>query len=145
MQAETSPESGENPFGFESLRSLQDGRFEQTSYSRSQVLLKERDSLNAELVIIDGIVKVRSCLFDGSENVLGILVSGECISIASVFGAVRSLGDVVSITPRRLIRLPWRLASPAAARRLPGLAIARCQPVCWLPATTGSAQAVRQR
>jgi len=106
MQAESSPGAGEKTYGLKLLLPLLQGLVEPMAYPRNQVVLKEQDRLNTVLVIIDGIVKVRSRLSDGSEEVLGILGSGECIGIASVFGAVHSWGDVMSITAVQLIRLP---------------------------------------
>lgn len=104
--ADGSPQAGDKTYGLKELLPILQGRVEQMAYPRNQIVLKERDRLNTVLVIIDGVVKVRSLLPDGSEEVLGILGSGECIGIASVFGAVHSWGDVVSITSVQLMRLP---------------------------------------
>jgi len=106
MQTESSLEASEHPYGLKQLLPLLHGRVEAITYPRNQVLLKQRDCLNTVLLIIDGVVKVRSLVSDGSEEVLGILGNGECIGISSVFGAVSSWGDVVSITAVQLIRLP---------------------------------------
>lgn len=116
MQAATSPSSaqpadggpavGENPYGLKALLPLLKGHAEPLAYPPNRTLLQEQDCLNTVLVIVNGVAKVRSLLPDGSDEVLGILGSGECIGIASVFGAQHPWGDLVSITAVHLFRLP---------------------------------------
>lgn len=110
MQTEGSPGAREKPYGLKPLMPLLQDRVSTMAYPRNKVILKEQDRLNNVLLIVDGIAKVRSFLSDGSEEVLGILGSGECIGISCVFGAVHSWGDLVSITELQLVRLPKEAA-----------------------------------
>ena len=98
--------AGERSFGFKELLPILRGHAEVLTYPPSQELLHEQDRLNTVIVIINGVAKVRSLLPDGNEEVLGMLGCGECIGIASVFGAEHPWGDLVSITAVQLFRLP---------------------------------------
>ena len=96
----------DSSFGFKELLPILKEHTEPLAYPPNQILLKEQDRLNIVIVIISGVAKVRSLLPDGSEEVLGILGSGECIGIASVFGAEHPWGDLVAISEVQLFRLP---------------------------------------
>ncbi len=106
LPADGEPAASEGSFGFKELLSILKGHTEPLTYPSNQILLHEQDRLNIVIVIINGVAKVRSLLPDGSEEVLGILGSGECISIASVFGAEHPWGDLVAISEVQLFRLP---------------------------------------
>jgi CRP-like cAMP-binding protein len=138
LPTDGSPPVGENPYGFKELLPLLKARAKPLAYPPHQIVLREQDRLNTVLVIINGVVKVRSVLPDGSEEVLGILGSGECIGIASVFGAEHSWGDMVSISKVQLIRLPKEMV----------IALILEQPVAafhFMAMMAGSLKTVRER
>lgn len=102
----TSPDPEPGPYGLQGLLPLLEEFVDVVKVAPQQLVLQEQERLNTVLVIIEGVIKVRSLLPDGSEEVLGMLGGGECIGIASVFGATHAWGDVVALTPVRMMQLP---------------------------------------
>jgi CRP-like cAMP-binding protein len=103
----SSPRSPGTPtYGLQGLLPMLQGIADAAVFPANRLVLQEHERLSTVLLILEGLVKVRSIQNDGTEEVLGILGGGECIGIASVFGAEHAWGDVASLTSVRLMRLP---------------------------------------
>lgn len=93
-------------YGLEGLLPLLGTEATRLTVSANQLVLQEQDRLSTVLLLLEGVVKVRSTQPDGTDEVLGILGGGECIGVASLFGAEHAWGDVISITEVQLMRMP---------------------------------------